>query len=399
MALARELVAASAVASLAVAARQYYWLRGVTYRREVVPARQELAVKLAFYFSVVGLLDALLRRCVTSLRRWRALLLAPIASWALLGPCWPRSCTRDDRGFDPAAQRWGIWRFLAQRLFRKTQIVLSEEWRKLAPEQVARWTEHHEAPYLIGMHPHGVLPFGGIINGLTWLGGGVTGTTASGAKDVPKPKSPGSGLHQEFFPHVSLRAAVASGVFVVPLFYEMYTRLGCFECTKPFMRELLRRGRTVAVYPGGAAESRYACPGHYVCYVRRRKGFIRLALEERLDILPLWTFGDEAILPQLRWEKTEDEGAVSWVQRVLKETTGLLFPLVPGGLPRFPPLTTVVGLPVSLKDLWPEEVGGQVSHAAVDEAHRRYIEGHRQMFDVNKALVPGDHGDAEIEFI
>lgn len=44
----------------------------------------------------------------------------------------------------------------------------------------------------------------------------------------------------------------------------------------------------------------------------------RLALEERLNVLPMWTFGDEAIVPQL-WDAPPFLAAA---QRWLKETTG-----------------------------------------------------------------------------
>lgn len=36
------------------------------------------------------------------------------------------------------------------------------------------------------MHPHGLLPLGAILNGLTWAGGGLRGITASGA-ELPEP--------------------------------------------------------------------------------------------------------------------------------------------------------------------------------------------------------------------
>ena len=39
---------------------------------------------------------------------------------------------------------------------------------------------------VIAMHPHGLLPLGAILNGLTWAGGGLRGITASGA-ELPEP--------------------------------------------------------------------------------------------------------------------------------------------------------------------------------------------------------------------
>jgi hypothetical protein len=291
---------------------------------------------------------------------------------------------------------------MARYLFKHTRIMLSEEWRSLTKDQVRHWQKKENGPFVIAMHPHGILPMGGIINGLTWYGGGEDGggleaITASGARDVPAPETPGPLLHQRFFPDLHLRCCAASGVFLFPLFYEMYRKLGAIECTKTYMRDALRAGRTVAVYPGGAAESRFATPGRYVCYVkqRQRQGFVRLALEERKHLFAVWTFGDEALVPQpqepYRW--------LLKLQDFAKEATGLLVPPLPIGLPRFPPLTSVVGVPVKLDDLWPEVVGGEVSQAAVDEAHKRYLSHVQKLFDENKGLVPGGHSEAVLEFL
>jgi 1-acyl-sn-glycerol-3-phosphate acyltransferase len=195
---------------------------------------------------------------------------------------------------------------------------------------------------------------------------------------------------------MKLRAAVASGACgLVPGFYELFTKLGAFECTKPFMQKVLREDKDVAVFPGGALESRYAIPGRYVCVVKHRKGFVRLALEERRDLLPMYTFGDEALLPQM----AEPPRAIVALQDLAKEVFGLLVPPTLAGLPQFPPLTLITGVPISLEDLWPENVGGEVSQAAVDEAHARYVSAMQALFDTNKAYVPGGHAKAVIEFI
>merc|ERR1712232_461847 len=194
---------------------------------------------------------------------------------------------------------------------------------------------------------------------------------------------------------MQLRCAVASGVFLPPLFFEAYRGLGAIECTKPFISQLLRRGRTVALYPGGATESRFATPGRYVVYAKNRKGFIRVALEERVNLMPIYTFGDEAILPQ-PWD------CPSWavkLQDMVKAATGLLAPPLVTGPPNRIPLTSVVGVPIDLSDLWVKNVGDKVNDEAVDRGHARYLESLTGLFDANKALVPGGHKDAAIELL
>mmetsp|Transcript_39174 Transcript_39174/g.77541 ORF Transcript_39174/g.77541 Transcript_39174/m.77541 type:complete len:245 (-) Transcript_39174:10-744(-) len=228
--------------ALMYAARQHYCLRGVTYRRTVIPLSVERAGKAGFYLLSLAFADAGLRRfgealwaaglCVPpassrmAVRLRLALLHVPMATWALLGPLSVAGSTRDDRGFSLACTRSRLWFFISQWLFNgRTKIFLSEEWRNVSEEDRAKWAGRH---YVIGMHPHGLLPIGAILNGLTWAGGGLTGVTTSGAK-LSEPANAGDGLHQRWFPRMELRAAVASGACgLTPGFYEMFTKLGAF---------------------------------------------------------------------------------------------------------------------------------------------------------------------------
>eukprot|EP00929_Paragymnodinium_shiwhaense_P008179 TRINITY_DN112123_c0_g1_i1.p1 TRINITY_DN112123_c0_g1~~TRINITY_DN112123_c0_g1_i1.p1 ORF type:complete len:410 (+),score=88.58 TRINITY_DN112123_c0_g1_i1:80-1309(+) len=389
-----------------VTSSKNFWFRGITYRPTVQPLAQERAVKAALYLGIICVLDAVARRGGALVAKLlgmqaggstRSLVLRalciwlPVAGWVISGPM--RHTSRDDSGFSVAVQKWGVWRWLREWLFPGSRMILAEEWKSLTKEQVRAWHATEE-PVLIPMHPHGILPMGGIINGLTWASGGIQAVTPSGA-EIEKPASPGKGLHQSFFTNMQLRCAVASGVFLPPFFFEAYRGLGAVECTKPFIVNLLRRGRAVALYPGGATESRFATPGRYVVYVKNRKGFVRVALEERVHLMPLYTFGDEAIIPQ-PWNCPE------WfckLQDMVKAATGLLAPPLATGPPKRIPLTTLVGVPIDLSDLWVKEVGDKASDEAVDKAHARYMEYLQKMFDANKKFVPGGHEKAVLEFL
>merc|ERR1712232_1488594 len=107
-----------------------------------------------------------------------------------------------------------------------------------------------------------------------------------------------------------------------------------------------------------------------------RKGFIRMALEERRHLLPMYTFGDNALAPQPKRLPT----ILLKLQDFMKGATGLLMlPFVVGlpGIRR--PLTTVIGVPVDLSDLWLAEGGGSLADGAIDKAHARYLERLRHL--------------------
>lgn len=400
----------AAVLALSVLAlwHRSFCMRGVTYRSTVIPAWQERVGKGAFYLGLLGIIDALLRRS-GQLISYLGLFLAPgseffwaivrflflwfpFCLWALNNPLNPKKTTRDDSQFSLAAQNWGVWHWLSKNLFKHTSIVLSEDWLDVSKEDSKKWQQQN---YIVCMHPHGLYPLGAIIVGLTWGGGGLQGLTASGAR-MEEPKEAGKGLHQRWFYNMQLRAAVASGAAgLFPIFYEIFTGVGAFECTKPFIKKVLRENKSVAIYTGGAAESKYARPGRYVCFCKSHKGSVRLALEERHNMLMCWTFGDEAILPQ----NEDPPQVIQKLQILMKECLGLLVPPVFSGLPQFNPITMVASVPVSLEDLWPEKVGDPVSEEAVNEGMERYIKAMRQNFDRNKGLVLGGHQDAVLEFV
>ena len=181
-------------------------MRGLTYRASVVPAGREKIMKSIFYIGLLGSFDAALRRIgqlflVFPKTERSAFLLrllclhVPWAIWALRGPLSERGSTRDDRGWSDTVTRSRLWRIISA-AFGHAQIVLSEEWRQLSPSEIRHWMDRHYARgslvslvtswkstptshlrpmpqdskslEVIGMHPHGLLPVGAILAGLTW---------------------------------------------------------------------------------------------------------------------------------------------------------------------------------------------------------------------------------------
>lgn len=391
-------VAALALLILGFAlSRKYYWLRGATYRNgKVLSVPQVLLIHCLFIASVMGVFDAVARRTLGAPVWLRlATLHAPMILWALNGPIGRPLDRRTASGFSENFIRSHVWKLVERYLFPGSSMRLSEHWRHLSRDTALQW--FGKANYVIPLHPHGVMPFGAILNGLTHGTGGLRPVTASGERfeHVVPDYQKCEGLHQNMFPNLRLRAAVASGCFILPGFYEFFAKLGSFEVSRPFMVDRLRAGDSVAVMPGGGQESRFAYPKPNVVVLLNRKGFIRFALEERVHLLPMYTFGDDGLCPQML---NPPEFLIK-LQDFVKSVLGLLLPFVPISLPHLGPKTTVIGVPVDVSDLWPSEKGGCVSNAAVNEAHARYVKYLTSLFDDNKALVPGGFADAAFKVI
>lgn len=140
--------------------KKHFYMRGLTYRRTVVPVARERLLKSIFYLGFLGTLDTVLRRSgqvlSTILPKALAQLLPsemvgfllrlcllhlPWALWAYRGPLSEKGSTRDDRGWSDAVTRSALWRNMAKCF--GTRIVLSEEWRQLSEEQRRRWFDRH----------------------------------------------------------------------------------------------------------------------------------------------------------------------------------------------------------------------------------------------------------------
>lgn len=380
-----------------VGCRRYYWLRGATYRDgNVLSVQQVLAIQVLLYIGLLGVVDASLRRaCGVSLLVRFALVHAPVMLWLLNGPLRHPMASRNGSGLSEGWTRSQLWKVVVRLLCPGSRMLLSEEWLQLSRQEGQHW--FRQKNYIISLHPHGYLSMGAVINGLTFATGGLQNLTPSGRRyEHPVPDDEkGDGLHQQVFPYVKIRAAVASACFWFPMFSSVYGGLGCFEVSKPFMVERLRNGDTVGVMPGGAIESRYAFPEPHIVYLLHRKGFVRLALEERMHLIPMYTFGETGLLPQPR----DPPQLFIKFQNLMKSVLGLSVPPAIAGYPRLGPNTTIWGVPVDLSHLWPNQVGGEVGDDAVEEAHALYVKALQHLFDTNKALVPGNFAHSKLMVI
>lgn len=379
--------------------------RGCTYRpSKTAPSRILMRVVQILYYFCVGLLFDGIFSLGTS---WFGIIgMAVLYMFRTIYLAWALSLFTgaefDGSSFSPVAAHWRVWGFVHS-YFKGSGTVLSIEWRNLTDEVVENWRSKQQ--YIFGMHPHGSFPFGGMVNGLTAVGD-LTNVCADPsvqngravcreklAKSEAGQPRPSPEMHSFWFRKVRLRAGAASYCFWCPGQREIFLRLGIADVSETYVKGLLSKGMSCAIFPGGAKESGYATPGVYRVYLFGHVGFLRVALERGLDVVPVYTFGDEGIFRQM-------QNGPAWfdaMQKWMREVTGVLVP--PGWLHLIPnriPLTMVMGVPVDLSDLRNVDCATPVSPEALAEAVRRYAAALTKLFDDNKALVPGGHGNARL---
>ena len=123
-------------------------------------------------------------------------------------------------------------------------------------------------PSIIGCEPHGVLPLS-IISFADYCYYGPE--TPSIVKET--------------------RALATSTIFYIPLLRQLWSWLGIDPISRAHMRAQLERGRSVLMIPGGVAECLRMTPKCETVYLRKRFGFVKMAIQTGAQLVPAYSFG------------------------------------------------------------------------------------------------------------
>lgn len=194
------------------------------------------------------------------------------------------------------------------------------------------------------------------------------------------------------------RILVSSAGFWAPVMRHLWWWLGCRPASRSVAQKLLASGHTIALCPGGVRECLYMKPGTEVAYLRKRHGFVRLALESGAPLVPVFAFGQSDLFsyvrPLLDWPK-------GWIPRSLWSRMARRIgyaPMIVWGLwgtamPRQVPLTIVVGKPIRVPH--PKKggsSGGEVSPEMVEQYLRKFISELEHLFERHKKAAGYPNG-------
>nr|XP_003463439.1 2-acylglycerol O-acyltransferase 2-like [Cavia porcellus] len=208
--------------------------------------------------------------------------------------------------------------------------------------------------YIASFHPHGVLAVGTLVNLCTESTG-----------------------FSSLFPGIKTHLMAMNILFHFPVFRDCILALGAVSTDKESAAHILTRkgnGNLLAIVVGGAKEALEARPGSYRLILKKRKGFIRLALTHGAALVPAFCFGENDLFHQVQ------NSSGSWLRRVqnwLQKIMGISLPLFYGRgifwysfgwMPHRHPVTTIVGKPIEVqKTLQPTE-------EEVNRLHQHYME-------------------------
>jgi Diacylglycerol acyltransferase len=100
-----------------------------------------------------------------------------------------------------------------------------------------------------------------------------------------------------------LATAVADVVLYTPIIKHVMGIFGLTSASKASMQRTLKKkglAGTIVLYVGGMAELFLTSEAEEKLYLKKRKGFIKLALTEGVDIVPIYLFGNTSVLSVLK---------------------------------------------------------------------------------------------------
>ncbi|KAJ9216326.1 hypothetical protein DTO166G4_1914 [Paecilomyces variotii] len=237
--------------------------------------------------------------------------------------------------------------------------------------------------YIFAYHPHGIICHGAFA---------AFATEALG--------------FSKLFPGITNALLTLDTNFKVPFYREYILSTGLGGVARSSCRRLLSSGghdgngagRAITIAVGGARESLVAKPGTMRIIIRGRKGFVKLAVEQGADLVPVLGFGENDLYDQV---EADHYPSIKRLQSILKQSLGWTLPIfygrsILGGgrgfLPYQKPVNVVVGEPVNV--VRQEEPDPEY----VDHVHQAYMDELRRLWDKWKDIYAKDR-KGELEFL
>jgi 2-acylglycerol O-acyltransferase 2 len=156
-------------------------------------------------------------------------------------------------------------------------------------------------------------------------------------------------------------------------------------------------GRAITIVIGGARESLDAQPRSLRLVLKRRKGFVKMAIRTGADLVPVLSFGENDLYDQFT---ADAHPRIHKFQLLVKKFLGFTVPLFHargvfnydvGLMPYRRPLNVVVGRPIRVvKDAKPRQED-------IDRVHGEYVDELSRLWDLWKGeFAKGREGEMEI---
>ena len=216
-------------------------------------------------------------------------------------------------------------------------------------------------PYILSYHPHGV------------IGMGVNCTLNTNCAGF-----------RELFPGLRRWGVTLREVFYFFMVRDYILLAGFISADREALVSKLRQGDSIVLITGGAAEALYAQSGRFTLYLKKRRGFLKMALETGAGVVPCLGFGENDAFSTLDVAKHDASlmDLLLKIRKVLRFST----PIVTWPIPRRNPIHVVVGAPVHF-----------APGTSVEDCHAQYVAALTKLYNEHKSHY--GHRDIPLEII
>ncbi|KAG0320795.1 diacylglycerol O-acyltransferase 1 [Dissophora globulifera] len=208
--------------------------------------------------------------------------------------------------------------------------------------------------YIFGYHPHGIISMG------AFCAFGTEGLNFS-----------------KRFPGIKPRLLTLQTNFQIPIYRDYIMAHGCASVSRSSCEHILKsgQGNSIVIVVGGAQESLATKPGTLDLTLKKRLGFIKLALVNGASLVPTLAFGENDLYEVY---SAKDTSKTYKLQQLAKRFLGFTLPVFNGRgifnyeyglMPRRKPVFIVIGKPIHV-----EKVEGSPTLEQLEELQKKYID-------------------------
>eukprot|EP00042_Codosiga_hollandica_P033352 m.221380 g.221380 ORF g.221380 m.221380 type:complete len:202 (+) comp54164_c0_seq9:812-1417(+) len=157
--------------------------------------------------------------------------------------------------------------------------------------------------------------------------------------------------------------------------HSIFALPGVVDAARYSARQILNSGKSLTLVPGGATEALYCDPDKDVVYLKKRFGFVKLALETGASLVPVFSFNECNTYSIFGINNP----FISGLKKKFQSVFGISLPLIKNVIPRKCNVTVVIGAPLAVP---------KIENPSKEEVARYldlYIEALTKLYDENRA--------------